>query len=187
MNGEGRGGNSPACAACRHHRRRCHQSCELAPYFPASKYHEFKNALKHFGLSNIVKIMSMVRPDQRQAAAESILMEGNARLDHPAHGCLGIIRNLHRLLEIYESELAAVNQQLAVFKASLSSTPQPSQPEIDHLVAKIFNEGDNPLWVNLEADAIINSVPSDSKGKQPVKPDEEAKDNEADDIFMESD
>lgn len=31
------------------------------------------------------------------------------------------------------------------------------------------------------------SVPSDSRGKQPVRPDEEARDDEADDIFMESD
>ncbi|CAB4276275.1 unnamed protein product [Prunus armeniaca] len=43
----------------------------MAPYFPASRYSEFQNTYKIFGVSNIQKIMAMAAPDQRQAAAEA--------------------------------------------------------------------------------------------------------------------
>ncbi|BBG98998.1 LOB domain-containing protein 22 [Prunus dulcis] len=68
-----------ACASCNHQRRKCDETCEMAPYFPASRYNEFQNAHKIFCVSNIQKIMAMAAPDQRQAAAESILTEGECK------------------------------------------------------------------------------------------------------------
>ncbi|CAB4318607.1 unnamed protein product [Prunus armeniaca] len=88
---QGAAQNHP-CASCKQQRRKCDETCEMAPYFPASRYSEFQNAHKIFGVSNIQKIMAMAAPDQRQAAAESILTEGNARKNDPVNGCLGIIR-----------------------------------------------------------------------------------------------
>ncbi|XP_021818952.1 LOB domain-containing protein 22-like [Prunus avium] len=88
-----------ACASCKQQRRKCDETCEMAPYFPASRYSEFQNAHKIFGVSNIQKIMAMAAPDQRQAAAESILTEGNARKNDPVHGCLGIIRGLNAQIQ----------------------------------------------------------------------------------------
>ncbi|VVA09633.1 PREDICTED: LOB [Prunus dulcis] len=88
---QGAAQNHP-CASCKQQRRKCDETCEMAPYFPASRYSEFQNAHKIFGVSNIQKIMAMAAPDQKQAAAESILTEGNARKNDPVNGCLGIIR-----------------------------------------------------------------------------------------------
>ncbi|XVE97981.1 hypothetical protein REPUB_Repub03eG0065800 [Reevesia pubescens] len=62
--------------------------------------------------------MNSMEPHQREAAAESILIEGNVRMNHLVHGCLGIIRNLQSLIGFYESELQVVNQQLAFFKGN---------------------------------------------------------------------
>lgn len=110
-------GNPQACASCRHQRKRCDETCELAPYFPAKRYREFQNAHRVFGVSNIVKIMNaVIEPHQRQAAADSILMEGNARRNDPVHGCLGIVRNLKSQIEFYEKQLEIANQQLAFFR-----------------------------------------------------------------------
>lgn len=108
-------GSSQACASCKHQRKKCDETCELAPYFPASRYREFQNAHKLFGVSNIQKIMNSVEPNQRQAAAESILMQGNIRSNDPVHGCLGVVRHLKSQIEYYEKQLGAVNQQLAFF------------------------------------------------------------------------
>ncbi|KAJ4708655.1 putative LOB domain-containing protein [Melia azedarach] len=112
----GGGSSSQACASCKHQRKKCDENCELAPYFPASKYREFQNAHKLFGVSNIQKLINSVEPHQRQAAAESILIEGNIRYRDPVHGCLGIVRNLKSQIALHEEELNAVNQQLAFFR-----------------------------------------------------------------------
>ncbi|PQM41722.1 hypothetical protein Pyn_12576 [Prunus yedoensis var. nudiflora] len=65
-----------ACTSCKHQRRKCDETCEIAPYFPARRYSEFQNAHKIFGVSNIQKIMAMAAPDQRQAAAEAFSRKG---------------------------------------------------------------------------------------------------------------
>ncbi|ESR64721.1 hypothetical protein CICLE_v10010373mg, partial [Citrus x clementina] len=105
-----------ACASCKHQRKKCEETCELAPFFPASRYREFQNAHKLFGVSNIQKIINSVDPSQRKEAAESILIEGNIRSNDPVHGCLGVVRNLKSQIEYYEKELGAVNQQLPFFR-----------------------------------------------------------------------
>ncbi|PQP94991.1 hypothetical protein Pyn_01144 [Prunus yedoensis var. nudiflora] len=105
-----------ACASCKHQRRKCDETCEMAPYFPASRYSEFQNAQKIFGVSNIQKIMAMAAPDQGQAAAESIITEGNARKNDPVHGCLGIIRGLNARIQGLERELHIMKQHLELCK-----------------------------------------------------------------------
>jgi hypothetical protein len=113
----GEAGNPQACASCRHQRKKCDETCELAPYFPAKRYPEFQNAHRVFGVSNIVKIMNaVVEPHQRQAAADSILMEANARRNDPVHGCLGIVRSLKSQIESYQKQLEIANHHLAFFR-----------------------------------------------------------------------
>lgn len=116
-------GNPQACSSCKHQRKKCDETCELAPYFPANRYQEFQNAHRLFGVSNMLKIMNaVVEPHQRKAAAESILMEGNARRNDPVHGCLGIARILKSQIKFYEKQLDVVNQRLAFFRQR-ESTP----------------------------------------------------------------
>ena len=105
-----------ACASCKHQRKRCDSNCELAPYFPAKRYHEFQNAHKLFGVSNILKIITMIEPHQRQAAADSILIEGNAWKTYPEHGCLGVIKDLTEQISFQEKQLSVVNHHLAFYK-----------------------------------------------------------------------
>ncbi|XVF48996.1 hypothetical protein PTKIN_Ptkin03bG0233200 [Pterospermum kingtungense] len=172
MNGksDSHGENPHGCAACMHEGKSCEESCPLAPYFPSSRYDEFQNAYKHFGsLCNIVRIMDSVEPYQRQAAAESILFEGNARLIHPVHGCLGVVQSLQSIIGFYVSELEVVNKQLAFFKGNIDQhqkqpsddstvsssssapPPQPLQPVHGEL-ADMFDQGDNAGGLNLEED-----------------------------------
>lgn len=155
-------GSSQACASCKHQRKKCEETCELAPFFPASRYREFQNAHKLFGISNIQKIINSVDPSQRKEAAESILIEGNIRSNDPVHGCLGVVRNLKSQIEYYEKELGAVNQQLPFFRDKekqhqhqLEKFIKSSSPTLVKLQSFIIKENDQNLPVVL----VINHSP----------------------------
>ena len=49
------------CAACKVLRRRCTDTCSLAPYFPPSEQLKFVIAHKVFGASNIVKALQVIQ------------------------------------------------------------------------------------------------------------------------------
>ncbi|KAM2095528.1 hypothetical protein COP2_018401 [Malus domestica] len=108
--------NSKACAACKYQRRKCNQPCGLAAYFPASRFVEFVNAQHMFGMSNVEKIIATVEPDQRPAAAETILFEGNIWRNNPSVGCLGVTRFLREQVDFYEKELEVTNRYLAFYR-----------------------------------------------------------------------
>ncbi|KAL5768621.1 hypothetical protein ACOSP7_015171 [Xanthoceras sorbifolium] len=112
------------CSACRLQRKRCDRNCDMAQYFPASKYCEFQNAHKLFGMSNIQKMMNSVLPEQRKATADSILIEGNARSNDLVHGCQGIVRNIKSQIQLYENEFELVNRELAFFRERERQNPQ---------------------------------------------------------------
>ncbi|KAL6221968.1 hypothetical protein ACLB2K_005360 [Fragaria x ananassa] len=147
-----------ACASCKHQRKKCDSNCELAPYFPASKYNEFQNAHKLFGVSNIVKIMSWIEPHQRQAAADSILIEGNAWKNDHVHGFYGVIKDLAAQVAFQEKQLSVVNQHLAFHKQQQKIKLEQDQsdyfsdlPDLpDELMGdvKVFERGHN-YWSNL--------------------------------------
>ncbi|XP_062017478.1 LOB domain-containing protein 22-like [Rosa rugosa] len=148
-----------ACASCKHQRKKCDSNCELAPYFPANKYHEFQNAHKLFGVSNILKIIASIEPHKRKAAAESILFEGNAWKSDPVHGCLGVIKDLTAQMSFHEKQLSVVNQHLAFHKEQQKKKQEQDQSDFlndelpdlpDELMEdmKIFEHGHN-YWSNL--------------------------------------
>ncbi|KAJ6762021.1 LOB DOMAIN-CONTAINING PROTEIN 4-RELATED [Salix koriyanagi] len=56
----------PACASCKHQRKRCTENCALAPYFPAEKTLEFQAVHKVFGVSNVVKLVKDVIAERRK-------------------------------------------------------------------------------------------------------------------------
>lgn len=133
-----------ACASCKHQRRKCDESCELAPYFPASRYREFQNAHRLFGVSNILKILSAVEPSQKEAAAESILMEGNARKKDPVHGCLGIVRSLESQIKFYEKQLDFVTRFLALSREKEKLELQQRKHNLDDYI-RSSTSTDSPL------------------------------------------
>ncbi|XP_022731531.1 LOB domain-containing protein 27-like [Durio zibethinus] len=184
MNGGGGGADLHACSICEHRRKRCDNRCELPHYYD---------------MGNRVRIMDSDEPHQRQADAESILIEGNARLNHSVLGRIGVIRSRRSLVGFYESELQAVNQQLAFFKrkqqqkqqldnsiASSSSTVSPPSESVndqggglnleDDANLKFFDTHPSDQIMDLKQNGNeITSASSDTKGKQPGEPDEETK------------
>ncbi|CAB4272646.1 unnamed protein product [Prunus armeniaca] len=108
----------------RHQRRKCDVTCEMAPYFPASRYSEFQNAHKIFGVSNIQKIRAMAAPDQRQAAAESILKEGNAWKVIDTISCNEAIKLIGSNIKLYKQYLKemALHVSLKTCRFLISST-----------------------------------------------------------------
>ncbi|XP_042480618.1 uncharacterized protein LOC122061424 isoform X2 [Macadamia integrifolia] len=100
------------CAACKYQKRKCPEGCPLAPHFPASRYLDFMHSHKHFNVSGVTKILSQVKPDQREAAIQSMVMECMARKDDPVKGIVGIIENLQSQIQSCKREVAIAKQQL---------------------------------------------------------------------------
>ncbi|XP_068636443.1 LOB domain-containing protein 12-like [Aristolochia californica] len=111
-----KGGTSQACAACKYQRRKCSGDCLLAPYFPPDQPKQFQNSHKLFGVSNILKILKNLDPDQKVEAMRSIVFQANIRDKFPVHGCYGIIHNLHNQVQQAEQELEILNTQLAMLR-----------------------------------------------------------------------
>ncbi|KAI4347630.1 hypothetical protein L6164_008426 [Bauhinia variegata] len=111
-----KGGANKACAACKYQRRRCSKECPLSPYFPADQPKKFQNAHRLFGVSNIMKTLNQVHPEQHDEAMESIMFESDMRAKYPVHGCLGIIWQYNNQIVRLEEDLRHVKMQLAFVK-----------------------------------------------------------------------
>ncbi|XP_062114953.1 LOB domain-containing protein 27 [Humulus lupulus] len=107
-----KGGTSQACAACKYQRRRCTQTCLLAPFFPPDQPEIFQHAHKLFGVSNILKILKKLPSEQHALTMKSIIYQANERRRDPVHGCLGIICQLRYQIWSCEQELFAVLNRL---------------------------------------------------------------------------
>lgn len=114
-----KGGMTPACAACKHQRRRCTNDCPLAPYFPADRPKVFRNAHRLFGVSNIMNILKEVHPDLRHEAMQSVIYESNMRAQFPVEGCCAIIHQLFLQLQHITEEIWYVQTQIALYKERL--------------------------------------------------------------------
>ncbi|KAL9687647.1 hypothetical protein QQ045_032054 [Rhodiola kirilowii] len=117
-----KGGASQACAACKYQRRRCLPECQLAPYFPADQPKMFQNAHRLFGVSNILKILKLVKPNERSEAMRSIIYESEIRDKEPVLGCFGFIQQLRYRVQLFENELQATRFQLMQFTHSNPNT-----------------------------------------------------------------
>ncbi|CAI0461080.1 unnamed protein product [Linum tenue] len=95
-NGGGGGGSHPACASCKHQRKKCAEDCILAAVFPAEKTREFQAVHKVFGVSNVIKMMRRVEARDRERVAESLIWEAASRENDPV---LGALRQFQRLQE----------------------------------------------------------------------------------------
>ncbi|XP_057444747.1 LOB domain-containing protein 27-like [Lotus japonicus] len=111
-----KGGINKACAACKYQRRRCAKDCALSPYFPADKPKMFSNAHRLFGVSNIIRILKQVEPDERDEAMKSIIYESDIRAKYPQQGCYGVILQYQALIYKAMEELRYVQMLLAFIK-----------------------------------------------------------------------
>ncbi|XP_024023380.1 LOB domain-containing protein 2 [Morus notabilis] len=95
-------GAQPACAACKHQRKKCHQSCVLAPYFPAERSREFHAVHKVFGVSNVTKMS--VNEEDRRRAVDSLVWEACCRQKDPVLGPYAEYRKVFEELKLYKSQ-----------------------------------------------------------------------------------
>ncbi|XP_071706102.1 LOB domain-containing protein 2 [Rutidosis leptorrhynchoides] len=93
----------PACASCRHQRKKCTEKCILAPFFPAEKTQDFQAVHKVFGVSNVTKLVKDLSREDGKKAVDSLIWEANCRLKDPVLGPLGEFQRVCEELRVYKT------------------------------------------------------------------------------------
>ncbi|KAK1567216.1 hypothetical protein Q3G72_009488 [Acer saccharum] len=102
----------PACAACKHQRKKCSDECILAPYFPANRSREFQAVHKVFGVSNVTKIVRNVKEEDRNKVSDSLVWEALCRQKDPVLGPYGEYMRIYEELKLYRNrELMQIQNQ----------------------------------------------------------------------------
>ncbi|XVE86386.1 hypothetical protein DITRI_Ditri18aG0030900 [Diplodiscus trichospermus] len=95
----------PACAACKHQRKKCDENCILAPYFPADRCREFQAVHKVFGVSNATKIVRNANGEEdRKKVADSLIWEAFCWQKDPVLGPYGDYRKIYEELNLYKRQ-----------------------------------------------------------------------------------
>ncbi|KAB1216529.1 LOB domain-containing protein 2 [Morella rubra] len=100
----GTAGSHPACAACKHQRKKCTKECILAPYFPAERTREFQAVHKYFGVSNVTKIVKTLTKEERKKAVDSLVWEASWRQKDPVLGPYGEYIKIFDELRLYKRQ-----------------------------------------------------------------------------------
>ncbi|XP_076929737.1 uncharacterized protein LOC143594278 [Bidens hawaiensis] len=103
------GGGLPACASCRHQRKKCTQKCILAPFFPAEKTQEFQAVHRVFGVSNVTKMVKGLTTEDAKKAVDSLVWEANCRVIDPVLGPLGEFQRVCEELKFYKTQHQLAN------------------------------------------------------------------------------
>ncbi|KAI3518238.1 hypothetical protein L1887_06748 [Cichorium endivia] len=125
------------CAACKILRRRCAETCILAPHFPPNEPIKFIMAHRVFGASNIIKFLLELPQSQRADAVSSIVYEANARIRDPVYGSAGAIFQLQNQVKELQAQLAKAQaevfniqcQHAALFCIQTDNSPQTSSQQ----------------------------------------------------------
>uniref|UniRef100_A0A8I6XUG6 LOB domain-containing protein n=1 Tax=Hordeum vulgare subsp. vulgare TaxID=112509 RepID=A0A8I6XUG6_HORVV len=117
----------PACAACKHQRRRCTAECPLARYFPHDRPGLFRSAHRLFGVSNILKTLRRAGPDRahRDDAMRGIAYEAAAWDAYPSGGCLPVIAALESQLRHDHGVLRCLHAQIRHCRRRQHQSPTP--------------------------------------------------------------
>lgn len=117
-----RANNASACASCKHQRKKCTEKCTLAPFFPVERTREFQAVHKVFGVSNVTKIITSLREEDRKVAMDTLVWEALSRQKDPILGPFGDYRRVCEELRLYKSQYQhfhqIANQGSIVYKAS---------------------------------------------------------------------
>ncbi|QHO17105.1 LOB domain-containing protein 27-like [Arachis hypogaea] len=157
-----KGGANKACAACKFQRRRCTKDCILSPYFPSDKPTTFTNAHRLFGVCNMTRILSKIKPEQRDECMQSIIFESDMRAQFPVGGCLSIIHLYQDHLAKVNAELHNVQRWIAYFKQQEQYHLQQQQQQQQYLSLPLIMTPDQPY--NERKDNCINIVALPSIG-----------------------
>ncbi|KAF8408989.1 hypothetical protein HHK36_005060 [Tetracentron sinense] len=100
-----------ACAACKHQRKGCKETCVLAPFFPSSKKDDFVAVYEVFGVSNIHKMLKRIETyAQQEKVIESLIWEAKWRQYDPVNGVMKEFEKVSKELERVSNELNLKNQ-----------------------------------------------------------------------------
>ncbi|CAK9148421.1 unnamed protein product [Ilex paraguariensis] len=99
-----RNNGMPACASCKHQRKKCTDDCTLANFFPVNKTREFEAVHKVFGVSNLTKMVKNVKEEDRKRASDSLIWEALCRQKDPVLGSFGEYMKLYEELKLYKSQ-----------------------------------------------------------------------------------
>lgn len=105
-----RSNSTPACASCKHQRKKCTDKCTLAPFFPVERTREFQAVHKVFGVSNVTKIITGLREEDRKVAVDSLVWEALCRQKDPVLGPFGDYRRVCEELRLYKSQYQHFHQ-----------------------------------------------------------------------------
>jgi len=103
------------CAACKHLRRECDSSCDLAPYFPPDNPERFIKVHSVFGKNNVSNMLKKLDVSHHEQVIESLVYEAEAWLRDPIHGCAGPANDLQGRLNEAQKELKSVKNELAKY------------------------------------------------------------------------
>lgn len=154
---------SHACPLCRRQRRRCDGTCEFGQHFPATMSTEFENAYRLFGLNNMMRIMRSVEPHERQAAAQSILIEATAWRNNP-RGLLGYEMDLRSRIQNTLRELEHVNNFLSVVRGQAAARQMQANPNMQLGDANPNMQLGNFLFSSSSSSSIIPPPSSQVEG-----------------------
>ena len=104
---------APACAACKHRRRKCAPGCPLAPYFPADKPDTFRKSHRLFGIKKILELMTNAGPELQDDCMKSVQYEADARAADPVRGSHGVVQDLYQEWSLAQAELGTLREQVA--------------------------------------------------------------------------
>ncbi|XP_057455229.1 LOB domain-containing protein 22 isoform X2 [Lotus japonicus] len=153
------GSTTQACAACKYQRRKCAPDCILAPYFPHDRQHQFLNAHKLFGVSNITKIIKYLDPPLKDQAMRTIIFQADMRATDPVGGCYKYIQDLQAQIEYHTAELDLILQQLAIFRAQAQAQQQHQHQQHVYGVDHVMNNVTDPLSLYTNQPASYNHYP----------------------------
>ncbi|KAK7317465.1 hypothetical protein RJT34_01728 [Clitoria ternatea] len=109
--------NVNVCPWCNYHYGENHDAnCIYGRYFPPERATDLENACRLFGFSNLLRLMHSVRPNEREATANSILREGSVWTNDPVQGVLGKEFTLTSQIESFERELESTNKLLNIIE-----------------------------------------------------------------------
>ncbi|XP_073306168.1 LOB domain-containing protein 2 [Primulina huaijiensis] len=93
-----------ACSSCKHQRKKCTDKCILAPFFPSTKALEFQAVHKVFGVSNVTKIVTNLKEEDRKIAVDSLVWEALCRQKDPVLGPYADYRRVCEELRLYKNQ-----------------------------------------------------------------------------------
>ncbi|XP_057853086.2 LOB domain-containing protein 1-like [Cryptomeria japonica] len=129
----------------------------MAPHFPYSDPHRFEVIHRVFGTSHVLRTLQGLKENERAGAVSSMVIEANARLENPVHGCASAVYQLQKQIAELGSELAITQAEVVRMSRKrdvLSSIVTgdyhllPPTQQNDNFISEDVDDLWEPLWIS---------------------------------------